>query len=187
MNLIISKSKNSKSLYIQKSFRKNGKSTSKVVKKLGTMEELLPQHNNSEEEVIAWGKKIAKKMTEEEKRDKDIVLISLSQSKLLEPMKQTSYNGGYLFLQDIFHSLKLDKICRNIQEEYKFEYDLADYQDSYILELSIHQASFLLLGIQKALLNSLHSSFMIFTDHLMFLQKSAIQSRNSFMRIQGML
>lgn len=68
MNLIISKSKNSKSLYIQKSFRKNGKSTSKVVKKLGTMEELLPQHNNSEEEVIAWGKKIAKKMTEEEKR-----------------------------------------------------------------------------------------------------------------------
>lgn len=68
MNLIISKSKNSKSLYIQKSFRKNGKSTSKVVKKLGTMEELLPQHNNSEEEVIAWGKKIAKKMTEEEKK-----------------------------------------------------------------------------------------------------------------------
>ena len=68
MNLIISKSKNSKSLYIQKSFRKNGKSTSKVVKKLGTMEELLPQHNNSEEEVIAWGKRIAKKMTEEEKK-----------------------------------------------------------------------------------------------------------------------
>ena len=124
MNLIISKSKNSKSLYIQKSFRKNGKSTSKVVKKLGTMEELLPQHNNSEEEVIAWGKKIAKKMTEEEKRDKDVVLISLSQSKLLEPMKQTSYNGGYLFLQDIFHSLKLDKICRDIQDEYKFEYDV---------------------------------------------------------------
>lgn len=119
MNLIISKSKNSKSLYIQKSFRKNGKSTSKVVKKLGTMEELLPQHNNSEEEVIAWGKKIAKKMTEEEKRDKDVVLISLSQSKLLEPMKQTSYNGGYLFLQDIFHSLKLDKIWYYVKKKYQ--------------------------------------------------------------------
>ena len=66
MNLIISESKNSISLYIQKSFRKNGKSTSKVVKKLGTVEELLPQHNNSEEEVIAWEKKIAKKMMEEE-------------------------------------------------------------------------------------------------------------------------
>lgn len=141
MNLIISKSKNSKSLYIQKSFRKNGKSTSKVVKKLGTMEELLPKHNNSEDEVIAWGKKIAKKMTEEEKRDKDIVLISLSQSKLLEPMKQTSYNGGYLFLQDIFHSLKLDKICRDIQDEYKFEYDLADILSRLIYSRIIYPSS----------------------------------------------
>lgn len=141
MNLIISKSKNSKSLYIQKSFRKNGKSTSKIVKKLGTMEELLPKHNNSEDEVIAWGKKIAKKMTEEEKRDKDIVLISLSQSKLLEPMKQTSYNGGYLFLQDIFHSLKLDKICRNIQDEYKFEYDLADVLSRLIYSRIIYPSS----------------------------------------------
>ena len=141
MNLIISKSKNSKSLYIQKSFRKNGKSTSKVVEKLGTMEELLPKHNNSEDEVIAWGKKIAKKMTEEEKRDKDIVLISLSQSKLLEPMKQTSYNGGYLFLQDIFHSLKLDKICRDIQDEYKFEYDLADVLSRLIYSRIIYPSS----------------------------------------------
>lgn len=141
MNLIISKSKNSKSLYIQKSFRKNGKSTSKVVKKLGIMEELLPKHNNSEDEVIAWGKKIAKKMTEEEKRDKDIVLISLSQSKLLEPMKQTSYNGGYLFLQNIFHSLKLDKICRDIQDEYKFEYDLADVLSRLIYSRIIYPSS----------------------------------------------
>lgn len=141
MNLIISKSKNSKSLYIQKSFRKNGKSTSKIVKKLGAMEELLPQHNNSEDEVIAWGKKIARKMTEEEKRDKDIVLISLSQSKLLEPMKQTSYNGGYLFLQDIFHSLKLDKICRDIQDEYKFEYDLADVLSRLIYSRIIYPSS----------------------------------------------
>ncbi len=77
MKLTFSKSKNSTSLYIQKSFRKNGKSTSKIVRKLGTMEELLPEHNNSEEEVIAWGKRIAKKMTEEEK---EIRTLSLSPS-----------------------------------------------------------------------------------------------------------
>ena len=141
MKLTFSKSKNSTSLYIQKSFRKNGKSTSKIVRKLGTMEELLPEHNNSEEEVIAWGKRIAKKMTEEEKRDTDLVLISLSQSKLLEPMKQTSYNGGYLFLQDIFHSLKLDKICRDIQNEYKFEYDLADVLSRLIYSRIIYPSS----------------------------------------------
>lgn len=126
MNLAISKSKNAKSLYIQKSFRKNGKSTSKIIKKLGTMEELLPLHNNSEEAVIAWGRMIAKKMTEDEKRDTDMVLISLSQSKLLEKGKQSLYNGGYLFLQDIFYDLGLDRLCRDIQDEYHFEYDLSD-------------------------------------------------------------
>lgn len=108
-------------------------------------------------------------MTEEEKRDKDIVLISLSQSKLLEPMKQTSYNGGYLFLQDIFHSLKLDKICRDIQDEYKFEYDLADVLSRLIYSRIIYPSSKLsTFEDSKTLLNSLHSSSMIFIDHLMF-------------------
>lgn len=56
-------------------------------------------------------------------------------------MKQTSYNGGYLFLQDIFHSLKLDKICRDIQEEYKFEYDLADILSRLIYSRIIYPSS----------------------------------------------
>ena len=94
MNLVISQSKNSKSLYIKKSLRKNGKTTSKTVKKLGTMSQLLPLHNNTEDEVIAWAKNVAKEMTEKEKRDTDIVLLSLSQSKLLEMNRQSLYNGG---------------------------------------------------------------------------------------------
>ena len=56
-------------------------------------------------------------------------------------MKQTSYNGGYLFLQDIFHSLKLDKICRDIQDEYKFEYDLADVLSRLIYSRIIYPSS----------------------------------------------
>lgn len=56
-------------------------------------------------------------------------------------MKQTSYNGGYLFLQDIFHSLKLDKICRDIQDEYKFEYDLADILSRLIYSRIIYPSS----------------------------------------------
>lgn len=48
------------------------------------MVELLPLHHNSEKEVIAWAKKIAQQMTDDKKRDADLVLISLSQSKLFE-------------------------------------------------------------------------------------------------------
>ena len=141
MNLVISQSKNSKSLYIKKSFRKNGKTTSKTVKKLGTMADLLPLHNNSEEEVIAWGKKVAKEMTENEKRDTDIVLLSFSQSKLLEMNKQTFYNGGYLFLQDIFHDLKLEKMCETIKNECKFEFDLSNILSRLIYSRILYPSS----------------------------------------------
>lgn len=141
MNLVISKSKNSKSLYIKKSFRKNGKTTSKTVKKLGTMAELLPLHNNSEEEVITWAKKVAQEMTEKEKRDTDIVLLSFSQSKLLEMNRQSFYNGGYLFLQDIFYDLKLDKMCEDIKNESKFEFDLSDILSRLIYSRIIYPSS----------------------------------------------
>jgi len=141
MNLVISKSKNSKSLYIKKSFRKNGKTTSKTVKKLGTMAELLPLHNNNEDEVIAWGKLVAKEMTEKEKRDTDIVLLSLSQSKLLEMNKQSLFNGGYLFLQYIFYNLKLDKMCDNIKNEFHFEYDLSDILSRLIYSRILYPSS----------------------------------------------
>ena len=141
MNLVISQSKNSKSLYIKKSFRKNGKTTSKTVKKLGTMSQLLPLHNNSEDEVIAWAKNVAKEMTEKEKCDTDIVLLSLSQSKLLEMNRQSLYNGGYLFLQDIFHDLKLDKMCEDIKNDFDFQYDLSNILSRLIYSRILYPSS----------------------------------------------
>ncbi|MGN8860334.1 IS1634 family transposase, partial [Catenibacterium mitsuokai] len=41
----------------------------------------------------------------------------------------------------IFHSLKLDKICRDIQDEYKFEYDLADVLSRLIYSRIIYPSS----------------------------------------------
>ena len=58
MRLTISKSKNAEQLYITKSFRVNKyKTSSKIIKKLGSMESLLPQFNNDRDKVITWAKK----------------------------------------------------------------------------------------------------------------------------------
>jgi hypothetical protein len=38
--------------------------------------------------------------------------------------KQTSFNGGYLFLQQIYHELELNKICKETSQKYKFTFDL---------------------------------------------------------------
>lgn len=105
------------------------------------MSQLLPLHNNNEDEVIAWAKNVAKEMTEKEKRDTDIVLLSLSQSKLLEMNKQSLYNGGYLFLQDIFYDLKLDKMCEDIKNDYNFQYDLSNILSRLIYSRILYPSS----------------------------------------------
>lgn len=43
---------------------------------------------------------------------------------LIDKNVLNSCNAGYLFRQDIYYSLGLDKICRSISEKYKFDYDL---------------------------------------------------------------
>lgn len=121
MRLKISESKNSKSLYIIKSFRKNGFSTTKIVEKLGTYEELLKKHQDP----IAWGKQRAAELTRLEKEGTEPVSIAkYSPSKILQSNVQRSFNGGYLFLQHIYYKLGIHKICKEIQTRHKFEYDL---------------------------------------------------------------
>ena len=57
MNLHISKSKNAESFYICKSFVKaNGSTSSMIVRKLGTLDQLLVEHGPTREDVLAWAK-----------------------------------------------------------------------------------------------------------------------------------
>ena len=142
MRLNIVKSKNAEQLYIIKSYRqKNGKNTSKIVAKLGNMDSLLPLHNNSRDEVILWAKQEAERLTVLEKEENDKILIELSQSSLIRPDVQTHYNGGYLFLQDIFYDLKLDKMCSIISKNFSFRYDLASVLSRLIYSRIIYPSS----------------------------------------------
>ena len=125
MRLNIVKSTNAEQLYIIKSFRKGSKNTSRIVRKLGTMASLLPEHDNDRDKVIAWAKEEARLMTEAEENNTLKVPIELSEGKQLSIGEQVSFNGGYLFLQKMFHELGLDKICNNISKKYEFQYDLS--------------------------------------------------------------
>jgi len=120
IRLQVVKSKNAASLYIVKSTYENGKRSSKVIEKLGTYEELQKTH----EDPIAWGKSYAEKLTLEEKELSREVIIKRTQSKLITKDKQHSFNGGYLFLQQIYHQLGLHKICKEISDNYKFTFNL---------------------------------------------------------------
>ena len=75
MNLHITKSKNAESFYICRSYAKdNGSTTSTIVRKLGTLENLLIEHGPTRDDVIAWAKNEVKAETEKYKKDKEAKL-----------------------------------------------------------------------------------------------------------------
>ena len=65
MRINIVKSKNAEQVYVIHSFRKNGKNTTKIYKKLGTIQQLSEKLNMSRSEVIAWAKEQAAIITKQ--------------------------------------------------------------------------------------------------------------------------
>jgi transposase len=122
MRLKITKSKNASSLYVIKSTYKNGNNSSKIVEKLGTYDELLKKLNG--QDPIEWAKKHIDELNKKDEEDKRKIMVQYSPTKLIEKNQQHSFNGGYLFLQQIYHELCLHKICRQISDKYKFTFNL---------------------------------------------------------------
>lgn len=118
----ISESKNSKSFYIIKSVRINGKSTSKIVEKLGTLEEVTLKANG--QDPYEWAKARAKELTKQAAKKEPDILVKFSPNKQIKPNQESLFNGGYLFLQQLYYQLGLHKICEKISKTYKFEFDL---------------------------------------------------------------
>ena len=122
MRLMVSKSKNAQSLYVIKSYYNNGTRTSKIVEKLGTYDDLLVKLNG--QDPIEWAQKYIKELNIKEKEERREILIKYSPHKQISKDTQRSFNGGYLFLQAIYHELGLHKICKDISQKYKFNFDL---------------------------------------------------------------
>ena len=121
MRLSITHTKNNTYFYMIKSYRNNGKNTTKIIECLGNIDEVKQKSNG--QDPIEWAKKYIEKRTEEEKEGKGIYFEKLIESAPLDD-KQKVFNCGYLFLQDIYYNLGLDKICKKISKNYKIKYDL---------------------------------------------------------------
>ena len=70
MKLVISKSKNSESYYIAQSYKNSdGKSTSKTIRKLGTLKDLKEKLNTDRDGVLTWAKEQVRLETEAYRKD----------------------------------------------------------------------------------------------------------------------
>jgi len=124
LRLNVTKSKNSASLYVIKSVYnpETQSNTSVIVEKLGTEAELRTKLNGLDP--YEWAKKYIADLNQKEKEDNRKVLIEKSQSTLIQKNEQQSFNGGYLFLQQLYHQLGLHEICNDITSRYKFAFNL---------------------------------------------------------------
>ena len=153
MKVMTTKSKNSESFYIAKSYINNeGRSTSKIIRKLGTLADLSAMLHTDRDGVMAWAREQARLETEKYKNETEdaVVMIPFHSNRLLDYDKQKLFTGGYLFLQSVYYSLKLDSICRKIRSRHKFKFDLnailSDLVYARVLEPSSKSSSFQAAG-----------------------------------------
>ena len=187
MRVTTSKSKNSESFYITKSYTNaQGKSTSTTIKKLGTLAELSDRLGTDRDGVMAWAKEQARIETEKYKKETEdaVVMIPFHSNRPMDYNRKKLFTGGYLFIQSIYYGLKMDSICRKIRSRYKYEYDLnailSDLIYTRVLEPSSKKSSF---QAQSGSLKRLPMNFTIFIVRSQFWQRKAISFSPKFIRI----
>lgn len=79
MRVTTSKSKNAESFYISKGYiNDKGVSTSVIIRKLGTLKELLPEHGPTRDDVLAWAKEEARLETLKYKQEQECRQIQIT-------------------------------------------------------------------------------------------------------------
>jgi transposase len=190
MRLKVSRSKNAASLYVTKTAYIGKKEKTLIVEKLGTEAELRMKLGGRDP--YEWAKEYIAELNRKEKEQSREVIIKRSQSKLIGKGTQVSFNGGYLFLQQLYHRLGLHRICKNISEEYKFTYDLDAILSRLIYgrilypssKLSTFQQSAKLLEQPDFELHQIYRALVVIADKMDFIQSElyknslAVSKRN---------
>ena len=139
MRVKITKTKNTTQYTIIKDIYRNNKRTTCVYENLGTIEKI--KERAGDEEPLEWLKNYVAELNKKHKEEALPVIIRKSPNKLIQKNVQNSFNVGYLFLQNIYYKLKLNKICDAITEQYQFKFDLNDILSKLVYSRIIYPAS----------------------------------------------
>ena len=181
MYVSITGNKGNQDVYIKQSYRKeNGKTSSRIYKKLGKYNDLLAQFSGDEAAMMDWAKKEVEKETLLYNQRREKVTVSFSPLARIPLDEERLFNVGYLFLQQLCTDLRLDNICRNIRNHHRFTYDfhaiLTDLIYARILSPSSKLSSFSycqsLLEPPKYSLQNLYRSLSVSQRNLITFRKS---------------
>ena len=139
MRIKITKSKNCEHYSIIQDITKDGKRTTKVYENIGNMDSLKQKAGS--ENPLVWLKNYVEELNNKAKNKTLPIIIKKYEDKIIEKDIQNSFNIGYLFLQTIYYSLKLNKICDEITNKYQFKYNLNSILSNLIYARIIYPSS----------------------------------------------
>ena len=187
MRIRTTKTTNTVQYAIIKDINRNGKRTTCIYENLGTLDKI--KQRAGDEEPLVWLKNYVQELNKKEKENRMPVIIKKDPSKVIDKNVQSSFNVGYLFLQDIYYKLKLDKICNKITEQHQFKFDLNDILSKLIYSRILFPASKLkTLELSKRFLEQpnfeyqhIERALPVICENMDFIQSGLYKNSNEYM------
>lgn len=122
---------------------RNGKRTTRTLVTIGNDKIVTKLAKAENTDVDTWLDNYLTKYQQEHEIsiEQDEVLIKKYKNKLIPKNVINRYNVGYLFLKEIYYSLKIDKIVKKITQKYKFEFDLNEVLSNLVISRIIYPSS----------------------------------------------
>lgn len=114
-----------------------GKRTTKIFEKLGNKEQVEERFGKND-----TLNKIKEYIEELKNEDRDELLKrEYNPNKRIAPGIKKQFNVGYLFLKKLYEELKIDDICKSIQDNYQFKFDLNEILSYLVFARIIYPSS----------------------------------------------
>ena len=115
----------------------DGKRTTKIFEKLGNQDQVEERFGKID--TINKIKEYINKLNNEDKEE--MLRREINPNKRKSPNIKRQFNVGYLFLKKLYNQLKLNNICYEIQNKYKFQFDLNEILSYLVYARIIYPSS----------------------------------------------
>ena len=134
--------KNIKYYSIIEDYYRNGKRTTKTLLTLGNHNKISDLASKENSDIDTYLNNCLNiYLKEHPKAVGEEVIIKKYANRQIPMNKINKFNVGYLFLEDIYYSLKLDKIVNTVAKKHKFEFDLNEVLSYLVYSRIIFPAS----------------------------------------------
>lgn len=115
----------------------NGKRTTKIFEKLGNQKQVEKRFGKTD--TINKIKEYIDELNNENKEE--LLKREYNPNKRIAPGIKRQFNVGYLFLQKLYNQLKINEICKSIQDKYQFHFDLNEILSYLVYARIIYPSS----------------------------------------------